>query len=172
MIRSTCLVACIAICCSSSAFAQTSQLYQVSINPQATIMSLSGDQFQNHSGAEGNLDFFASDWFVESNTSAGASATFTAGPFTNQSNSAYRRDVNLRLRNLRNTAGASWVFDNQADRTRYENGKTAAVVTMSSTGPGAATVGMRVRFITGLNPAGTLPGGSYVTTVTGTISAN
>ncbi|MFY9256034.1 MAG: hypothetical protein WAO83_21450 [Fuerstiella sp.] len=166
------MLAVLAIFSCNTVSAQTSQLFQVSIDPEATILSLSGDQFQNHPGVEGNLNFFESDWFVESNTSAGASVTFSAGPFVNQGNPAYRRDTSLRLRNLRNRPGASWAFDNQADRTRYSNGKLSAVVTMSSAGAGTARVGMRVRFLTELNPAGTLPAGSYVTTVTGTISAN
>lgn len=149
-----------------------SQSYQLSINPQATLMSLSSDQFQNHPSVEGNLNFFDSEWYMESNTGAGASVTFAAGPFINQSNPAFVRDCQMRLRRLRNQGAATWAFDDRIERTRYSNGKNIAFTTMSSTGAGAATVSMRVRFFTETNPSGTLAAGSYVSTVTGTISAN
>lgn len=167
-----CIVALIFVLASGNVNGQTSQQYQLNIDPSTVLSCLSADQFQTHPGVAGNLDFFDSEWYLESNTPAGASVTFSAGPFVNQDNSAYMRDAQMRLRRLRNQGAATWAFDDQASRTRYANGNMDAVVRMSCTSAGRALVGMRVRFFTETNPAATLPAGSYVTTVVGTISAN
>ena len=168
----SCVVAMAFMLASGNANGQTSQHYQLNIDPNTVLTCLSADQFQTHPSVEGNLDFFDSEWYMESNSSAGASVTFSAGPFINEDNPAYMRDSQMRLRRLRNRGAATWAFEDQVERTRYSNGKMNAVVKMSCTSAGRAFVGMRVRFFTETNPTARLPAGNYVTTVVGTISAN
>ena len=163
---------CLAVCISPIAFGQDSQLYRVSIGSSVVINALSPTQVRTHPMTAGNVQFFDSRWFVNVNSPAGASVTFEADPFTNSAHTTYQRDVQLRLRRLRNIRGAAWGFDDRVDRTRIASGNNRAVVTMSTDSAGAANVSIRVRFITGADPQGTLAAGNYLTTVVGTIAAN
>ena len=163
---------CLAVCIGPIACGQDSQLYRVNIGNTVVLNALSSTQVQTHPLIPGNLNFFDSNWFVAVNSSAGASVTFEAAPFTNSTHNSYQRDVQLRLRRLRNIRGAGWAYDDRVDRTRIANGNNRAVVTMSTTRAGGANVSIRVRFFTGSDPQGTLAAGNYLTTVVGTITAN
>lgn len=152
--------------------AQEFRTYNVIVAPIVSIQALDGFQSQTHTLAPGNVDFLESRWTLTSNVPAGASVTFAATPFQNDTDSNVRRDVQLRLQNLVADAGSNWTYNDRTDRSLYLRGDLNASVSLSSGNAGSATVRVRVRFITEGNPAARLRAGTYATTLVGTISAN
>ena len=146
--------------------------YSLSVPPIASIQSQSSPQTLEHPLVRGNLNFFDSRWNVTCNMASGATVRFAAQTFQHESDVSRQRDVQLRIQSFSAATSAGWSLTNRTDRSRHSTGKSTAMVSMASDSPGAATVNLRVRFITGSNPAERLPAGQYSTIVVGTITAN
>ena len=98
----------------------------------------------------------------------GTSVTFTSGPFIHTQHPQYRVDCRLHLRLLQAAGPSQWQVGAASDATNLLRNDPAAVVTASSTGHGAAMLGLRATFIP--PPGDQVPAGDYVTQVVGLVT--
>lgn len=148
-----------------------SQRYTVRVRPTIALNILRPGQVQSHPGSTDDLIFDDSLWLAQCNAPSGCTVRFqTDHAFQNFQHPTSKRDAELRIRSAYVTSFSQWQVDTLADQTDFQNGYEEANVQMSSGRAGLAYIFLRVRFITG-DPT-TLVGGSYYTTVTGTISEN
>ena len=139
----------------------------LTITPPAASVSVAHDQTDN------DQVFSAQQWLVTQNGSAGATVTFaTNQAFTNTVATTIKRNAKLDLALASSDSGSGWAVSVASDQTDYANVTPDEVATVqaASTAPGDAAFDLTVTFIT--TDFSTLASGSYVTTVTGTITAN
>ena len=156
----------------SSSFAQTTatQSFTVVV-PQSLAITAPANISLNHDLTNNNQSFAAQSWNVRGNTTTGLSVNFAvAQPFTNTTNNAFMRDVQLGLATGATTGPATWSVTKATGSTNYAAGTQTANVAATSNGVGSANMLLSVTFLTG--DVTTIAAGNYVTTVTGTVTAN
>jgi hypothetical protein len=155
-----------------AAQAQTtdSQAFTVRV-PQNISISAPSDVLINHDLTNADQAFGAQAWDVRGNTPSGVTVNFSVtSPFTNQTNNTFKRDARLSLVKGTTTGTANWTVTTATDQTNYTGSDNGATVTASSDGAGRANMLLTVTFVTG--DIGSVLAGDYVTTVTGTVTAN
>jgi hypothetical protein len=150
--------------------ATASQNFTVTV-PQNISITAPANVTLTHDLTENNQVFPPQAWVVKGNTRLGVTVVFaTTQPFTNASDSNFKRDAKLDL-SLGATAGsAKWTITKATDASNYATGGATASVQASSNGTGRAVFNLGVTFVT--NGIDTVENGNYVTTVTGTVTAN
>jgi hypothetical protein len=147
-----------------------SQLFTVRV-PQNISISAPSDVLINHDLSNTDQAFAAQAWDVRGNTATGVTVNFSVNtPFIHQTNNTFKRDAKLSLAKGTTTGTANWTVTSSTDQTNYAGAKNNATVTAASDGAGRANMLVSVTFITG--DVGSVLAGDYVTTVTGTVSAN
>lgn len=169
------LVAVLAVAvCTGEAFAQTSasasQKFTVSV-PTSVSITAPADVSLTHDQTDNNQAFPAQSWAVRGNVGAGVSVSFaTNQAFTNLTDSSFKRNAKLDLAIASHTGPATWNVSKATDTTDYAGNNGVASVQASSNGVGKANFNLTVSFIT--DTFGSFLAGDYVTTVTGTVTAN
>lgn len=167
------LLALVALTVSASvswAATTATQNYTVTV-PQNISITAPSDVSLTHDMTDANQAFPSQQWVVKGNTQNGVTVSFaTTQPFVNASNSNAKRDAGLSL-SVGGTAGTgTWTVTKASDTSNYAGGSATATVQAASNGSGRATFNLGVTFIT--NGIDTVEAGNYVTTVTGTVTAN
>lgn len=130
-----------------------------------------GDDVQiTHDGTDNNQVFSAQSCSVRNNNGAGAVVTFTGTPFV-LSGGSVKRNARLNLAVASADSGSGWTATvNQFDSviTADPLPDVPAVVEATSTGPGDGALSLTTTFLE--TDFSTLPTGSYVATVTCTIT--
>lgn len=159
-------------CVSSSALAQTSGSQQLRVRvPSRIAITPPTDALIDHDETDGDQAFPTQQWLVKANVRDGVTVTFsTTQAFTNTTDATYKRDAQLGLAVASSQGPATWVVNQATDSTDYGSGDEVATVQASSDRVGRAVFDLAVTFITDVY--GTFLEGGYVTTVTGTITAN
>lgn len=157
----------------SGAFAQASdtdtQTFTVTVAPVLSINApLTGGVTIAHNGSDANQTFTTQTWTAVCNNGLGASVNFVITPFANGTT---KRNASLSASITSSDAGAAWAMTVASGTTDYTNAVLPnATVAAASTGPGNANFGLNVVFLD--TDYSALPAGSFVSTVTGTITAN
>lgn len=126
-----------------------------------------------HDETDKDQAFPAQGWIVKGNTLAGLSVSFeTQTPFIHTTNGTSKRNASLALAYDSTSAqgGATWQITKPNDVTDYAADDNVASVQAKSNGVGRVTFNLTVGFVT--DTFGSFPAGDYVTTVTGTVTAN
>lgn len=147
-----------------------SQIFTVRV-PQNISITAPSDVLINHDLTSADQAFGAQAWDVRGNTASGVTVNFAVNsPFVNQTNNTFKRDARLSLAKGTTTGTANWTVTTATDQTNYTGSDNSATVTASSDGAGRANMLLTVTFVTG--DIGSVLAGDYVTTVTGTVTAN
>jgi hypothetical protein len=169
------LASCVAVLCAFVAvdcYGQTtaSQNFTVRV-PTNISITAPANILINHDETENNQAFPNQAWTVKGNVLSGVTVAFaTNQAFTHTTDNTFKRNARLDLA-LGTTLGpATWSVGQATDTTDYANSDGVATVQASSNGVGRATFNLGVSFIT--DGYGTFAAGDYVTTVTGTVTAN
>ena len=110
-------------------------------------------------------------WDIASNTSSGATVQFaTEQSFHNLDDDSIRRDAQLNVSIVSQSRAGAWTVTQSQDVTAHQIGEESASVQVRSALAGSAVIGLTVTFLPGDDLS--TPGGDYVTTVVGTITAN
>ena len=110
-------------------------------------------------------------WDISANTASGATVQFsTEQSFHNLDDDSIRRDAQLNVSIISQSRAGAWTVTHSEDITAHQIGEESASVQVRSIQAGAAVIGLTVTFLQG--DALSTPGGDYVTTVVGTITAN
>lgn len=110
-------------------------------------------------------------WDISANTHSGATVQFaTEQSFHNLDDDSIRRDAQLNVSIISQSRAGAWTVTQSEDVTAHQIGEESAAVQVRSAQAGAAVIGLTVTFLEG--DALSTPGGDYVTTVVGTITAN
>jgi hypothetical protein len=144
------------------------QTFTVTVAPVLSINApITGGATIAHDTTNTNQSFPSQTWNAISNSSAGATLAFVITPFANGSTQR-----NARLTGVVGSAdvGSGWAMTTPTATTNYSSTTPNATVSAASTAPGNATFGLGVTFLD--TSYSTLPAGSFVATVTGTITAN
>lgn len=159
-------------CVSSSALAQTSHSQQVVIRvPSRIRITPPKDALIAHDETDNDQTFPTQRWRVRANVRDGVTVVFsTDQAFTHTTDRTYKRDATLKLGVAWDLGPATWVVGQASDSTDYASGDETAAVQASSDRPGMAAFNLGVSFMT--DTYGTFLAGDYVTTVTGTVTAN
>lgn len=144
------------------------QTFTVTIAPVISINApITGGVTIAHNTLDANQAFAAQTWTAISNNGAGATVDFVITPF---SNGTTQRNARLTTGLASSDAGSGWSMTTITGTTDYTSGTPNATVSAASTAPGNATFGLNVTFLD--TDYSLLPAGSFVSTVTGTITAN
>lgn len=148
-----------------------SMVYMVRVPPRMTIAAPSGMESITHSGTDADQVFATQRWTVDQNSPAGAVVTFnTEDAFTSTITPSLKRDARLDLVIGSSESNSGWTVSLPSDQTNYASASEVAKVQAASSAPGSAAFDLTVTFLTG--DIVTLASGDYMTTVTGTITAN
>jgi hypothetical protein len=155
----------------ASAQPSATMVYTVHVPPRMMIIAPSGIASVTHDGTEADQAFAAERWTVNQNSPAGAVVTFTTEyAFTSTLAPTLKRDARLDLALDSAQSASAWTVSIPTDQTNYASAAEVAKVQATSTAPGRAAFDLTVTFLTG--DIITLASGDYMTTVTGTITAN
>ena len=124
-----------------------------------------------HDESDNDQPFPTQRWFVGGTARQGMTVTFeTDGAFAHISDPSAKRDAELELDLGWELGSGEWTATTPGNRSNYAAGNAIARVTPQPDGAPLARFDLRVRFIT--ESFGTFPGGTYSTTVVGTITEN
>ena len=157
---------------SMAVFAQTTGIQQYLVHVQQSVSITPPKNVElTHDLSSNPQAFPPQSWIVAGNTTHGVTVNFAVTkPFTHSTNASFRRDARLSLATGSTTGPASWAVTQPSASTNYVGNVNGAVVTARSNNVGRANMLLTVTFVTG--DPGLLLAGDYVTTVTGTVSAN
>ena len=157
--------------CPAAAQQSATMVYTVRVPTRVMIAAPSGTASVTHSGTEADEAIAPQRWTVNQNSPAGAVVTFrTEHAFTSTMVPLVKRDARLDLALDTAQSASGWMISVPSDQTDYASAFEVAEVQAASTAPGRAAFDLTVTFLTG--DIITLASGDYVTTVTGTITAN
>lgn len=144
------------------------QTFTVTVAPVLSINApITGGATIAHDTTDTNQVFPTQTWTAICNNGPGASLAFVITPFVNGTT---KRNATLSAAVTSSGAGSGWAMTTASATTNYTLPSPNATVSAASTGPGNATFGLNVTFID--TNYSVLPAGSFVSTVTGTITAN
>ncbi len=147
------------------------QRFLVRVPPRLTIQAPPAEAIANLSPDEAQVQVPQQVWDISSNTSSGATVQFaTEQSFHNLDDDSIRRDAQLNVSIVSQSRAGAWTVTKSEDATAHQIGEESASVQVRSALAGSAVIGLTVTFLQG-NDLST-PGGDYVTTVVGTITAN
>ena len=157
----------------SDASAQVSdtQNFTVTVDPELTITAPVAVSI-THDTTDANQVFAAQSWTVTQNASAGAAVTFSTNQAFTNATANMKRNAKLDLAIATSDSAAGWTVSVASNQTDYANATPDEIATVSaaSTAPGDAAFNLTVTFVD--TDFSVLASGNYVTTVTGTITAN
>ena len=171
MIRLLCMIAAWTAPLSVRAESTARQSFLVHVPPRVSITAppvaaratLLPDQTQ--------VQFTPQAWNIVANSPSGATVQFvTEHSFHNLDDSNIRRDAQLDLWVMSQSQSGAWSVTQSQAVTAHQAGDESASVQVHSVKPGSAVLGLTVTFLQG--DALSTPGGDYLTTVVGTITAN
>ena len=146
------------------------QKFTVTVPTSVAIVAPTDVQI-THDQTDNDQAFPVQVWAVKGNVAAGVTVTFSTNqPFTNISDATFKRDAKLDLAVATTAGPATWSISKATDKTNYLGRVNVATVQAASNGVGKANFNLSVSFLT--NTFGSFIAGDYVTTVTGTITAN
>ena len=154
------------------AFAQAtaSQTFTVRV-PTNISITAPANILINHDETDNNQPFPQQGWVVKGNTLTGVTVSFaTNQAFVHTTNATFKRNAKLDLALGATLGPATWNITQATDTTDYANNDGVASVQANSNGVGRANFNLAVTFIT--DGFGSFAAGDYVTTVTGTVTAN
>jgi hypothetical protein len=144
------------------------QTFTVTVAPILSINApITGGATIAHDTTDTNQVFPLQTWSALCNNGLGASIDFVITPFANGTT---ERNAQLVAAVLSSDASAAWAMTTASATTDYLSATPNATVSAASEGPGNASFGLTVTFID--SDYSVLPAGSFVSTVTGTITAN
>ena len=110
-------------------------------------------------------------WAISANSHSGATVQFaTEQSFHHLDDDSIRRDAQLNVSIVSQSQPGAWNVTQSQAVTAHQVGDESATVQVRSARSGSAEIGLTVTFLQG--DALSTPGGDYVTTVVGTITAN
>lgn len=146
------------------------QTFLVSVPARLKIVAPAIDPVEQGEPVDGVIRFERQVWQVGANTHAGAVIVFqTEGAFQFVGDPTVQRDARLDLSVVSHQGPGQWIVTRASDATNYRQGADQAQVAVRSNQSGSAEIGLSVTFLA--DDEANLPGGDYVTTVVGTITA-
>lgn len=128
-------------------------------------------QSVTHNGTDGPQAFPEVAWQLHSGLDPlGYTVQWSSSPFQHTSRESLKADCKLQIRILASAGSANWTIASPSDQTDYAGGDQSAVVAAQSVAEGDGEVGLTVTFLDG--DFSKLGAGSYMLTVTGTITSN
>jgi hypothetical protein len=147
------------------------QRYLVSIPPRVSIQAPPAGANAELPPDETQVQVPQQVWDISANTQTGATVEFaTEQSFHNLDDDSIRRDAQLNVSIVSQSQTGAWTVTQSQAVTAHQIGEESAAVQVRSTQAGSAVIGLTVTFLQG--DALSTPGGDYVTTVVGTITAN
>lgn len=144
------------------------QTFTVTVAPVLSINApITGGATIAHNTTDANQSFPSQTWTAISNNGPGATVSFVITPFAN---GAIRRNASLTASLLSSDVGSGWAMTTASGTTDHTSATPNATVGAASTAAGNAAFGLAVTFLD--TDYSALAAGSYVSTVTGTITAN
>ena len=147
------------------------QRFLVRVPPRLTIQAPPAEAIAHLPPDEAQVQVPQQVWDISSNTSSGATVQFaTEQSFHNLDDDSIRRDAQLNVSIVSQSRAGAWTVTQSEDATAHQFGEESASVQVRSALAGSAVIGLTVTFLPGDDLS--TPGGDYVTTVVGTITAN
>ena len=147
------------------------QSFLVSVAPRVSIKAPPAGATADLPLDQTQVQFSPQVWNVSANSLSGATVQFaTEHSFHNLRDDSIRRDAQLNVSIVSQSPTGAWTVTQSQATTAYQTGHESASVQVRSAHPGSAEIGLTVTFLQG--DALSTPGGDYVTTVVGTITAN
>ncbi len=147
------------------------QRFLVSIPPRVTIEAPPAGATADLPPHETQVQVSQQVWDISANSHSGATVQFaTEQSFHNLDDDSIRRDAQLNVSIVSQSQPGAWTVTQPQGVTAHQIGEESATVQVRSARSGSAEIGLMVTFLQG--DALSTPGGDYVMTVVGTITAN
>lgn len=147
------------------------QRFLVRVPPRVSITAPPAEADANLPPEETRVQIPTQAWNISANSPAGATVQFVAEQsFHNLDEDVIRRDAQLNVSIVSQSSAAAWSVTQSQAVTAHQRGEESATVQVRSHQAGSAVIGLTVTFLPGEAPS--TPGGDYVTTVVGTITAH
>lgn len=147
------------------------QRFLVSVPPRVTIQAPPAGANAELPPDQAQVQVSQQVWDISANTQSGATVQFaTEQSFHNLDDDSIRRDAQLNVSIVSQSQPGAWTVTHSQAVTDHQVGDESATVQVRSARSGSAEIGLTVTFLQG-NALST-PGGDYMTTVVGTITAN